>query len=237
VFFHVNSEQVQAGKNTITMVTMDQIPYAFLSINGEQTGVLFDILNKISQESGIGKSNQIVPSKRIFSYLTQNDNTCTIVADVSTITTNFDLIEPIGYTLSVGILPRAGINLTEYADLAKLTIAVPLGIIFDDNFHNDKSLNKISPPQYSNAIQMMKKGRVDAIAGAFSSLKYIAKMHGMVPNDFGSPLIMKQNELNLVCSKKVAKATREKLKNTVVTLKKNKSIETIIKRYLDEGDF
>jgi len=209
---------------------MDQSPYGFTTKDGRKTGVLYDILNQILKTSGMNQPIGIVPTKRLLSILQNERKVCTIVADTPDVQV-FDLIEPIGFKLTAGILPGIGIKLDNYSSLKNKVIAVPLGIIFDKRFHEDDTLKKVRPHHYTNAIKMLKTKRVDAVAGALLTLKYIAKKEGMNLMSFNKPLVLAQTEAYLVCTTDLEKANREKLKKSVIKLKLNGTIEKILIEY------
>jgi len=217
--------------NDITMITMDQIPYGFSEDNGKTTGVLYDILNEIMVESGIEQPNKVLSPMRIIATMTNQSNVCTLVADTPEVISMFDLIEPIGYKMSAGVLPRVGIKLLNYSSLKELTIAVPFGNYINEEFNNDNALTLVSARNYINAIKLLKSRQVDAIAGAISTIMFIGKKEGMTNKDFEQPFLFSQNDIQLVCTNGLAKKTREKLKNAVLKLKSNGEIQNIISGY------
>lgn len=215
----------------ISMLTMDQPPYGYKDKDGKDTGILFEIMNTIMQSSGIGEKNTIIPSKRLLITMLSGKPTCSLVADTPDIGNVLDFITPIGYSLKAGILPRIGRGITDYKSLQGKIVAVPLGVQFDKVFHNDKTIDKVFPPKYLNAMQMLKAGRVDAVAGAIDSLKLIAKRIGMSHKDLAPAIILLKGEVQLVCSKEVLITTRQTLRNTVIHLKATGEIQTILHRY------
>jgi len=235
--FISNSEQNEERKRSIAMVTMEQVPYGYISSDGNTIGGLYEILNEIILESELGKTNQLMPPKRIYLHMMAKEEMCTLVADVPSIVSNFDLIEPIGYELQAGILPKAGIKIQNYSDLKNLIIAVPLGVNFYDKFDNDSSLTKAEPPEYVNAIRMLNKGRVDAIAGAINNLKFIAKMKGMRNDTFDTPFILAKHNIYLVCTSSISKISRMRLRQSVIKLRENGTINAILKRYFHDSNF
>jgi len=210
---------------------MHQIPYGFTKENGKTVGVLYDIMNEIINIAGIDSTNVLVPTKRLVNMITTNKKVCTLVASTPSNNLIFDMIEPIDYILKAGFLPRAGIKLVNYSSLKDITIAVPLGINFDDKFHNDKALTKVHPPQYLHGIRMLKAKRVDVVAGAISNLKYIAKLEGMKANELGPPLIIKKSPVYLTCSYSISSALRSMLKEAVLTLKEQGKVSKILNKY------
>lgn len=217
---------------------MEQVPYGFKNELGTETGVLFDIALELQQASQSVPSlaltqPYIIPTKRIISQLNQAHPVCTLVAESPIIADHFDLIEPIGFQLKAGILPAAGITLTDYQSLNDKSIAVPLGIMFDRRFHDDDDLNKVSVREYYNGIKMLAAGRVDSVAGAIPSLYYNAKMLDIPAATFGEPLLFVDFGLFLVCNDQLPQHQRELLKNLVIELKSNGSIPQLFESYFD----
>jgi polar amino acid transport system substrate-binding protein len=215
----------------LKFVTMEQFPYGYKTEKGKPAGIWYDILNNIIQKSGISVRNEITPTKRIVSYYNSNVRSCTLLADNTEKEDNLENIGEIGQVLSAGVLPKNGIKIEKYTDLKNLVIAVPLGIEFYNTFDNDLTINKVRPPQYLNAIKMLSKGRVDAVAGAIPILKYIAKLEGMSEREFGSPLIFITTNVMLVCTKSVNKIVRNKLKVALTELKEEGGVKKILDQY------
>ena len=213
------------------MVTMEQVPYGYVTKAEKSTGIWFEILNEIMLEGNIDKRNDIVPTKRLLRYINTNRNICTLIADERIGKDNYEFLEPIGQSLAAGVLPRKGIKLVKYEDLRGIIIAVPLGINFNDVFDADKTIKKVHPPQYLNAIRMFAKGRVDAVAGATSVLKQIAKQQGLSAEQFDEPFIFQDADVYLMCSRHIKSTIREKLKAAVIRLKEKGVIQKIINKY------
>jgi ABC-type amino acid transport substrate-binding protein len=234
VFFFI-SQPIHAvlDNNTYSMATLEQIPYGFKTFNGQIKGGLFDVMNEIIKESGLKASNQLLSASRLNRALNQGSQLCTLATDTAYAIRNFDLIEPIGLTLPAGIIPRKTIRLPSYASLKNIIIAVPLGIYFDKKFDKDKTLTKIHPLNYSNAIHMLKYEQVDAIAGAIDSLLYIAKHGSMSESDFSPPLVLSNREIYLTCNKDAPSNVRSALRTAIITLKKEGKIKKIQKKYLN----
>jgi len=222
----------QTNDDVISAYTLEQVPYGFKNDSGEVTGFLYEMMTEIITTSELTIAHQILPPKRLFKELNNQKQSCSILAGTSFIKNQFDLIEPIGVQLSAGILPKAGIKLTDYDSLKNISIAVPLGIHFNERFDNDDSLDKMFPAKYLNAIQMMKHEHVDAAAGAIASLLYIAKQEGMSENDFDKPLNLAGAEIYLTCSRATTKDIRHRLGESVKTLKRAGRFQTIINHYL-----
>jgi len=225
------TSSVLDDKNNTSMVTMEQIPYGFRTADGKSTGMLYEILNYIITESSIEQPNNLLPLKRILASMSTRKNTCSLLGNSPYVVDNYDLVEPLGLSMNIGILPRNGVALVDYSSLKGLTLAVPLGIHFDGNFNRDDNLSIVSPRNYVNALKMLKNGQVDAVAGAIPTLRLTGTKEGMTANDFGRPLIVTRGELILVCNHPPPIDVRKKLKNAVIKLKSNGAIRKVFDDY------
>lgn len=121
-----------AAKDNVIIVTMEQVPYGFIAAKEKTTGVFYEILNNIIVASDIEQKNKLLPLNRLFTTMTTRQNMCSLIADTPEVVNALDLVEPIGLPLNIGVLPRQGVVLEHYSNLEGLTIAVPLGVYFDE---------------------------------------------------------------------------------------------------------
>ena len=217
--------------NGIAMMTLELVPYGYINKEGKEDGVFYDIMNEIITESSIGKSYGIFPAKRLVAEFANPKGMCTIVVNSPYVNNQLEVIEPIGYKMSVGVLPKAGIKLDSYLDLKNIIVALPRGVYVGDRFMNDKTITKASTPRYYSALLMLKAGRVDAVVGALQSFIYIAKNKEFTGQKFGKPLIFSENEPTLFCNNAVTKKVRKRLKSTLVQLKTSGKVQKILDRY------
>jgi len=214
------------------MGTLEQIPYGFQDEHGQVKGSLFEIMNEIIAKSGLRATNKLLPAKRLFLELKTGAQFCALLADTPLVSKYFDLLEPIGVKLAAGVLPKKGVKLSNYESLKQITIAVPLGLYFHEFFDNDKTLTKVNPPKYENAIQMLKYGRVDAAAGAIASLLYIANNEEMSDRNFDAPLILSNLDIYLACFRGTEKTVQEAMQASTVKLKEMGRIQEIYNQYI-----
>jgi len=214
----------------VFMVTMQQIPYGFESPSGQKKGVLYEILNKIMDRSGIGKSNLILPPKRITLMMKNRSSVCQLQADTPE-SKQLILIEPVGFQVNMGVLASSNLKLDSYSDLRGMTIGVPLGLYFHEVFHQDKNITITTSSEYVDTIRLLKKGRIDAIGGAIPVLLFLAKKEKMLTSKLGEPLILKQNEIYLVCTNSTPKLIQNKLRKAIIELKLDGAIQIIFDSY------
>lgn len=97
-------------------------------------------------------------------------------------------------SLEFGILPKAGLSIGTYDDLAKLTIATVRGIQIEPRFDNDAALKRDEGANYDVAIKKVVAGRNDAVAGSLESLREnIASLS--LQKEFGQPLVLRRNDI------------------------------------------
>jgi len=82
---------------------------------------------------------------------------------------------------------------------------------------------------------MLKHHRFDAIAGVIGSLKYSGKTQGVFSDTYGRPFITKTLPMVVACRPEfLDQALAEKLRNTVIKLRKNGTIQRIFDSYHKE---
>ena len=213
---------------------MDLPPYSYLDAERNRRGILIEVAEAILKESGLEGTVETVPIKRLFITLQKgNSFDCTITAmDEGPFTKKFDLIETIGWDLQFGFIPRRGVDLSSYADLSKLRIAVARGILLTDQFDKDESLNKILVSGYPSAMMMLDRGRVDAAAGVVSSLLFSAKEAGLTFKNFGKPMELLVKPVWLYCTfRSPALKHREQIRKAVVAVRESGLVREVIARY------
>ena len=219
------------AKQTLELLTLQIEPYGYIANDSSRTGLIYEIMETIKQASQIDAIHRLVPPKRIIARLSSNVPACSLIVYTYNYSDNFIRIESADITIDTGIIAKSAIQLNRYQDLSDLTIAVPLGMKINEKFDNDQTLKKVFPPRYENAIEMLKHGTIDAIAGAIPTLIYLAKQHELPLNSLSAPLILNQGTLNLVCNKAVLPEAANILKESLNKLKENGKLLKIKNSY------
>jgi len=210
------------------------IPYGFYDAKGEPQGYLYEILTAMLKDMGRSEDVKIVPLKRMIKEFQAGVHDCTLVANSPLAKTLFRIIEPVGKTIRLGILPNIETTITDYEGLKTLKIGVPLGVSFDKKFGSDSTLTKIQTTDYLESVRMLSHGRINAVAGNIDSFYYNAKKTGYSPSAlFGDPLIVVNLDLVLACNKEKPPETLiQQLKSSLQKLKKSGKAQEIIDKYL-----
>lgn len=237
IFFvtHLSAENNSADpdRDTVRIAIMQLAPYGMIDKDGAVSGYLYETANLILQTANFPAATDVLPIKRVINGLQNGGYDCSIFAETAYVKKKFPLIEKIGKKLEAGILPGAGIIVNQYQDLSDIQIALPLGINLSSQFDADKNLHKFETKGYNEAIQMLSKGRVNAVGGAIDSLRYNARKNGLDPNTiFGKPYLFFIVDIWLVCPENsLSQPVIARLRKSIISLRKSGAIQKIIDRY------
>lgn len=208
-------------------------PYGFQDESGAWVGNFHDVAQSIIDEGGFEGSVDILPVARLtHSLLKKRSLDCTITAAVPFMDINYLKVASLGQVLKFGVLPLPQVNLNSYADLKKITIAVPIGAKMGLPFDEDQSLKKVEVIDYVGAMRMLEVERVDSAVGVLNSLMFSARKAGVERKEYGNPLVFKTLEINIYCQPlSPAKPYFEKIIQTVELLRREKKIDKIFERY------
>jgi polar amino acid transport system substrate-binding protein len=184
--------------DTVRFITIDVAPWAWAdSATGEKHGVFPDVMREIERRTGHSIDMSLQPFVRINRELESGARDCTIVVWIDS---NESFLVP-GELVSqhpMGILARAGVPLKNYDDLKSMTISVLRGAPTDARFDADTTLRKDFDNDYDQILRKIEHNRVDAIAGAMPTIRYLATQRGI---KLGDEIQLGQFPLVLQCAK------------------------------------
>jgi polar amino acid transport system substrate-binding protein len=221
------------AQDQIDFVIMEQMPYGAINQNNQIEGYLAEIAHLLLENAGFKNEIRIIPLKRLIVEGKAREFDCTIVADTPLAKSFLQLIAPTGLKLTGGILPRQDVVISRYEDLKGKRIGVPLGVSTSPKFDQDTTLTKLPAADYSGAVRMLERGRIDAIYGSFQSLAYDAILLGHEPAKlFGEGLPLTALELQLACvPDKMENSSIEKLEQALEKLVETGVVARIGSRY------
>lgn len=217
----------------IRISIMALTPYGFFDEQKKPKGDVYAIAEAFLKTGNFDGSVTIQPVKRIAqTILTKKTSDCMLVGNVPYIAKNYSMIAPIGYDLKFGVLPRKEFVINQYLDLSPLRIGVPLGVNIGHPFDSDDTMNKISIRDYDTGMRMLRRGRIDGIAGVISSLEYSGRINGITSAELGFPYVINQLSFWFVCRPGFAStALEDSIKRTILRLRKDGTIDRIVQRY------
>jgi ABC-type amino acid transport substrate-binding protein len=225
------------GHSTAEELRIDTIqmpPFGFVTKDGQNTGLLYDISNRIAEETGLPYTNQIVPFARMVGELERGD------ADFSMFyrsTKNDQITIPVAALVPIKNIV-IGVKGTQFDSLESLhgkLVARVRGARYDEAFNQDDAIQKFDTIDYAQGITMLMNKRVDACIGPEIGLLFTAKQLGYAREDFGEPLVLNTKDLWVQYSK--AAADDEKiaaLKAAIDKLMQDGTIQALVDKYFEE---
>lgn len=212
--------------------TIESLPFGYLDRNGQPTGIMYEIGNRIAEEAGMPYVNAVVPYARTVFDLERgesdfvirytNEKLEKVAIQVATIV-----------SLPTIILAPAGSRFRTLADLRGKTVGVVRGGRFDDVFDADGEIMKIDTNNYEQTLRMMMAGRFDAGIGSNVGLYFNAERAGIRREQLAPPLVLGEKHFYLHFSRKTADAeTIAAVTEAVKRLQARGEIRRIIQKYV-----
>ena len=207
-------------------------PIGYKDASGNATGVHWDYLAAIEEESGLCINKQLMPYARLWLSMEKGQHDGGIAFRSKN---HESLIHPVEKirVLATVIFPRKDIKIDRYEDLAGLYIGKTKGTRLSDKFDNDESLLKVDLVNYKMAANMLKLGRIDAIAGSQIVLTYQLSKYNAIDNlTLEKPFVLGEREQWLQLSKKSKHLDHtEQLRDAINTLKLRGVFDQIMIKY------
>lgn len=176
--------QTRAGSAPVRAAIMQTEPWGFLprvsdvGKPGEPVGIWLDIAARIEAQAGVSMSKTLKPYARVWQELDLGS------ADISFLIRSADRegqYAHAGHLFDFGtvVLADKSHPLPNYEALGGLRIGLMRGIRLSPRFDADSTLNKVEVRDYETMVQMLREGRLDAIAGNSVSLHYLIKQMGL----------------------------------------------------------
>lgn len=209
-------------------------PWGFTGSDGQPTGMMHEISNRIAQEAGLPYTNTLVPYARTAFDIESGK------ADFILRFGNEQMLRaaiPVATIVSMPVI-AVGPSGTRYKSLAELhgkTVGVVRSSAYEEKFDADTSIKKYPVNDYVMMANMLAMRRLDAGVGASAGLYYGAYLAGVRPDQLGEPLVLGHNEFVLFFSKQTATPeTLKALKTAVDKLSASGEIRSIVNKYVKE---
>jgi polar amino acid transport system substrate-binding protein len=216
----------------LKFITLEVAPWAYYDDSSDgYIGIFSDVVAEMEKRTGftIKITLSSFGFSRINRELEMARQDCTLVI-LQKKREDIIVLGEVLFNHSMGVIANKNFRLDKYEDLYKLTISVHEVLSLEGQFMDDKKLNMEFDVDYSTGLRKIQHGRLDAVAGAISTIQYLAKMEGM---DYllGKPLVLKQEPIHLQCSKKSKNLKHlDKLNQAIKSIKSDGTLAKIIKR-------
>lgn len=207
-------------------------PFAMQSAAGQAQGITVALAALLSRESGVPIEVLVVPYPRAVAMTVSGE--CDLMFGFS----NPQLqraAHPLG-VVAVGdvvLLGRAGIPLTERADLRGKMVGHARGAEYDEEIQHDPAIRNYETVSYEQTVRMLLIGRLDAALGVRVSLLGTIRQLGLPRERFGPMLILSRRQMLLHYSARTYVAqTAAKLEHALTHLRERGAIAALYRPYL-----
>ncbi len=206
-------------------------PYGIES-EAQLSGIYFDLTNLLLNQAKIDREHYIYPYARIIHELKAGKTDLTIMFKYAELAPYVEYIFPLPPLKNV-VVGRKEQPLYSINQLNGKTIAYLRGANFSDEIDKNIKINKYRVNDFSQAISMLEKGRVDAIIGPLEPIYSAAKRLNLSKSFFGQPLIVSERIPWLQLSKKsIHKGSITKLKKEISALIEQGELARLKSKYL-----
>lgn len=235
LIFIIPASQALEDLDCLEFHVIKNAPLGFKNNDNEDVGVHWEYLVALEKETGFCIKKNLIPYARIWQSIAQGNHDGGIMfksASRSNIVEYAALVR----TVNVVVIPVHDINVESYNDLYTLTIGKTRGTHLSKLFDEDPNLNIIELNNYGQAAQMIKFGRINAIAGSALVLNYRLKKYHVLNNvNHIKKLTLGKKEQWLQLSKKSKHLDKiPALKKAIDKLKHNGTFDLIMDKYYGE---
>jgi polar amino acid transport system substrate-binding protein len=220
---------------TLNFITINVPPWAYQSENkSELAGIFPDLVKEIERRTGFSIKVTLASFSfsRINRELEAGRQDCTAVITERERGELVVLGEVILYH-PMGVIPYKGIHIRKYEDLYDLRISVHPALAAEGKFMDDFKLIKELDASYEAGLRKVQHRRVNAVAGAISTLQYLAHKQG-IANLLGEPFFLYQEPIHLQCAKNSKKIRYlNELNKAIKEIKSDLTLDKIINANLE----
>jgi ABC-type amino acid transport substrate-binding protein len=218
-------------ETALTLVIVDQMPWAGHDAVGRLRGVAVDIAQHLSSLISRPIVPQAVPYARAAAMLAGGSADLMIAIDAST---RPDLPAPLASlgTEDIILLSRPGASYRKLDDLCGRKVGLLRSANFAATLRMYPCLLHYEINSYEQGLRMLRQGRLEAVAGVRSSTDYAIRRLGLQPGDFGPLLVAGQADIVLFLAAQTATpALTASLRQACAQLLRQKQMPALLAQY------
>lgn len=219
----------QAAPDTLKFISLEVSPWGWRdSESGAMQGAFVEMVKEIDQRVEASISISLTPFARVDRELEMGGHDCTILIprDENVVVSG----EVIAYH-DIGLVAGKNVPLPDYESLAGKRVALLRGSSITPRFDTDETFSKIYDTDYLISLRKLERSRVDAVAGAIPTIRYLADTNGL-SDALGESLKLADVPLTLQCSRKSEKLNwLPELNRAISEMKAEGVIERIKSQY------
>lgn len=219
-----------ASAAELRFVTFDVAPWAYLDEKGRYLGVFPDLMREIERRTGHSIVISLTPlvQKRVHRELEAGRQDCamTVAGEKRAL---IEIVGPPVFKLPMGVIARKEIKINGYDDLKGLKISALKLLSENKKIMDDFSLSTVPSPDYISGLRKISHGRIDAIAGAIPTIRYLAALND-ISDLLGEPFVMNYDPVVWQCSVNSKNLQHmEKINQAIADIKRDGMLEKISK--------
>lgn len=223
------ASSAETSEPPLKFITIDVAPWAsYNPETGQQEGAFVAIVEALSELTGLAIETTLTPFARVDRELEAGTHDCTIlVPRDESIVIHGELVAD----HDVGVLSHKDNPIDHYDDLHGQTISLLRGSAISPEFDQDENINKVYDTDYLIALRKLDRQRVDGIAGAIPTLKFLANENGLAEM-LAPPLKLTDIPLIFQCSRQSSQlALMPSLNAAIDTLRQTGRLDDITDLY------
>jgi len=217
----------------LSMHVISNIVSGYINEAGELSGFHFDFLTALEKRTGICMDKKLLPYARAQRGIEVGEHDGGLLVSSVSIDADVIYIEKIISSNTV-IIPKKGLSLNNYEDLLKIKIGKVRGATLNKRLNNDKNILFVPIKNYSQGLQLLKKGRIDAIAGNGLGLSRVGIGSMFDDVNLAGKLNVGQRDIWLVLSRKSQHLDKiQALRTGAHDLINEGVIDNLLQKYFD----
>ena len=220
------------GVRPLKLAIIELMPWAVTSADGQQSGIFIDASKLLSKLSGVTLKVVTVPYARALMMLEGGQVDLMFALECDRINDISCRLAQVA-TEDVVMVGRPGLHIRTMGDLSGKTVGHLRACDYDPQFAAAAEIIKYETSSYSQSLQMMKMGRLDAMISVRTALRFTLKSLSMKPELLGTPLFIRRTPVSLFASKSCANSDAVKyLKHACDVLRNKQTVKALEERLL-----
>tara|TARA_R110001583_G_scaffold52393_4_gene162817 strand:+ start:2268 stop:3050 length:783 start_codon:yes stop_codon:yes gene_type:complete len=204
----------------------------YLNETAQIAGFHLDLLNALEERTGICMDKKLMPYSRAQRSIQMGGHDGGILASSKELNESVVYIARFLVSKST-IVPKKELTLDSYQDLTKIIIGKVRGTKLNETIDNDENILFVEVFNYEQGLKMLKKGRIDAIAGNSVGLLSVFEELGMTEDvNLTGQFVLGQREVWLMLSNKSEHLDKiEKIREATLALIQENVVDNILQKY------
>lgn len=223
--------QPSFAQGCIELHVIKNRPLGYIDDTGQPTGIHWEFLNEVESRSGLCIHKKLMPYPRVWKSIQFGKHDGGIVFRSPDRDELVEYVAPV-FTVRTVVIPRKGLTLERYDDLYKIIIGKVRGTKLGNRFDEDTELMTLELHQYDQVVGMIKRGRIDAMAGSGLGLSILTELEAREYVDLDGKFILGERVQWLQLSKKSQHLDKlPQLQQAVKSLVEEGVFEVIMDKY------